>query len=207
MNKVANGKLEMYKGWKRVIDSTNNIMVNKVTGEEVVITSPSIIGKKYHIDVSHLSKLLSGKRDSCGDWEIKNRVIIHRPVKGKVYHLVSPDGRSVKINNLMLFAQKNNLDHNALHEVINGERNIHKGWIRYGSTHNDIQERRQERYNNQAKQYPIFIDPDGKEISIFNMNRFCRNNGLTKQNMLKVVKGIYKQHKGWRLKDIPQDIE
>lgn len=43
-----------------------------------------------------------------------------------------------------------------------------------------------------------FISPQGEHTKVFNLNKFCRNNGLTAPNMHKVFTGLRKQHKGWR---------
>lgn len=206
MSKVANGKEEEYRGWKKLITSTNKTIVNQTTKEEIVVESASAIAKKIKVDQSHLAKLLAGKRDSCSGWEMKNRVIIHRPHKGGVYHLVSPDGENVKVNNLSRFAEERGLDATRLLDVINGKASHHKGWIRYGSTHEDVEAKKMERYYKTGKQYPAFIDPNGNEVDIFNMHRFCKENGLTKQNMLAVVKGKTKSHKGWTLKHISEHV-
>lgn len=48
----------------------------------------------------------------------------------------------------------------------------------------------------QAKMY-IVKSPAGDIISIFNMNRFCRENNLNRSNLRSVIKGLRKSHKGW----------
>jgi hypothetical protein len=48
----------------------------------------------------------------------------------------------------------------------------------------------------QAKHYK-FISPDGEAIEIFNLNKFCKENGLHQGSMRHVAKGNRNQHKGW----------
>lgn len=48
-----------------------------------------------------------------------------------------------------------------------------------------------------SKHY-IVTTPDGEEIEVFNLKKFCRDNVLNDSNMFKVVKGEYKQHKGYK---------
>lgn len=48
-----------------------------------------------------------------------------------------------------------------------------------------------------AKTYEM-VDPAGNRVSIHNMTKFCRENGLCKQNMLKAAKGINTSCKGWK---------
>ncbi len=44
----------------------------------------------------------------------------------------------------------------------------------------------------------IVISPEGQETRIFNMAKFCRENGLQKSKMCAVAAGTRKQHKGWK---------
>jgi hypothetical protein len=43
----------------------------------------------------------------------------------------------------------------------------------------------------------IITDPNGNVYDILNLNKFCRENGLTNSNMTYVAKGKYSNHKGW----------
>ncbi len=49
-----------------------------------------------------------------------------------------------------------------------------------------------------AKEYCL-LSPDNKLTQIGNLDKFSKENGLDPSAMYKVVKGIRKQHKGWRL--------
>lgn len=44
-----------------------------------------------------------------------------------------------------------------------------------------------------------FISPDGKEINVYNLNQFCKDNGLIQSSMSRVASGKHKQHKGWTI--------
>lgn len=197
MNKVAGGKLSSYKGWTRLTTSTNNTVVSLKTGEEIKVDSVSEFSRVHQVDQSHLSKMLNGKRKSCGDWIVKNRVVVPRPHKGKVCWLVSPKGLKTKVNNLDLFARKNNLDVSCLRRVLDGQDNQHKGWLGVGMTHEQIKEKWNERYDKKAKTYQL-INPQGQLVEIHNMTKFCRENNLVKSHMIAVSKGNLKSHKGWR---------
>lgn len=54
------------------------------------------------------------------------------------------------------------------------------------------------------KYYDIYlINPNNEEVLIgYNLREFCRIHQLDRGNMLKVIKGIAKSHKGWRLKNV-----
>ena len=47
-----------------------------------------------------------------------------------------------------------------------------------------------------AKHYKV-VNPEGVVVSIYNMNKFCRDNNLTAKNLSKVYHGKRKHHKGW----------
>ena len=49
-----------------------------------------------------------------------------------------------------------------------------------------------------AKKYK-FKNKDGEVFEIYNLNKFCKENGLTSSGMYAVNSGKYKEHKGWRL--------
>lgn len=50
-----------------------------------------------------------------------------------------------------------------------------------------------------AKQFTL-ISPDGVEMDIRNMTKFCKANNLTRANIHKVLIGERKHHKGWTRK-------
>lgn len=198
MSLIASGSLSGCKGWvASKVGDRSSIVINKTTGEEHQVFSASKFARTHNLQQSHISKMLSGKRQSCGDWSVKNRVVVPRPHKGKVYWLTSPLREKTKVNNLALFCQKHNLDQAHLHSVLNGTEIQHKGWIRFGSSHEDIAIAWNARYDKAAKTYHM-LSPDGEQVTIHNMSKFCRENNLTKQCMLRVAKGKVRSHKGWK---------
>ena len=49
----------------------------------------------------------------------------------------------------------------------------------------------------------MLIDPDGKEYITNNgLNDFCRKHFLTSSNILKVISGERKHHKGWKARKL-----
>jgi len=45
--------------------------------------------------------------------------------------------------------------------------------------------------------YFTFLDPEGNEVTVYNLNKFCREKGLTYPNMHNVHSGKAFSHKGW----------
>jgi hypothetical protein len=48
----------------------------------------------------------------------------------------------------------------------------------------------------------VVTPPNGQPMNIVNLTKFCRENGLDQGNMVKVSKGLAKQHKGWTCKKL-----
>ena len=44
----------------------------------------------------------------------------------------------------------------------------------------------------------LVTNPQGQSFNIINLRKFSKENGLDQGNMVKVSKGILKQHKGWK---------
>lgn len=44
----------------------------------------------------------------------------------------------------------------------------------------------------------LLTTPEGEQINIVNLRKFCLENGLDQGNMVKVSQGIIKQNKGWK---------
>ena len=44
----------------------------------------------------------------------------------------------------------------------------------------------------------LVTSPEGKQSKIINLRKFCLEHSLDQGNMVKVSKGILKQHKGWK---------
>lgn len=43
----------------------------------------------------------------------------------------------------------------------------------------------------------VFTDPDRREIRVYNLNKFCRENDLITSSMHHVHTGKYRKHRGW----------
>ncbi len=48
-----------------------------------------------------------------------------------------------------------------------------------------------------AKHYKL-IDPENNVIEIYNMRKFCRDNGITRSSIISILSGEQENHKGWR---------
>ena len=53
-----------------------------------------------------------------------------------------------------------------------------------------------------AEQEWVITTPDGEELIISNLAEFCREHNLLKHKMSEVAKGIYSQHKGYKVEKL-----
>ena len=60
-------------------------------------------------------------------------------------------------------------------------------------------EEHSEKISNLKSKTWVFKDINGKEITIFNLSKFCRENKLSHGNMIMVFNGIRKKHKGYTI--------
>ena len=79
-------------------------------------------------------------------------------------------------------------------EYANSDRNIQRG---RKVTKQDLN-RRIEQGKSRRKSISL-ISPDGKMVEIWGIKNFCKENNLNSGCISNLRKGIYKQHKGWKL--------
>lgn len=56
---------------------------------------------------------------------------------------------------------------------------------------------RQQNIENACSKNYIFLNPESKKVEIYNLRKFCRENGLTDECMRRVHNGTARSHKGW----------
>ena len=82
LSKTSNKEEQLLNGWKILLKPvTPIVLVNKVTAEQYTYVSGYRFSKIHNLQQSHLVKLVSGKRKSCGDWSVLNRIYIPKPYK------------------------------------------------------------------------------------------------------------------------------
>lgn len=62
-----------------------------------------------------------------------------------------------------------------------------------------------EKYSKAKGEKWLLTNPDGDEMIIFSLSKFCRDNFLTSSNMKKVAIGERKHHKGWKCKKLKEN--
>jgi group I intron endonuclease len=114
----------------------------------------------------------------------------------KIYKLISPDGKLIKIRGLKEFCLKKNLDRRQLQRVLGGKYYQHKGWRKYSKS-----ELNKKIPNNLFTQKNrTLLNPQNKIIKFSNLREFCRDNDLYRIYVSKLLKGEINEYKGWKVK-------
>ena len=111
------------------------------------------------------------------------------------YWVTYPNKEKIKIRNLKMFCQKNNINYQGARAVVSKKLEFYKGFKfeRIGE-----KKRNYECYSRDfsSKEYKI-ITPDKQEIKIKNLSKFAKDNRLSYPCLLAVANGRYNQHKGF----------
>jgi len=157
------------------------------------------LGKKYSSEVrAKVSAAGKGRKPSA----LSNKLFTERVSRN--WKFTNDKGEIIEIYNLNLFCRENNLSYTSMLSLSRGNIKSHKGWtfgekppswtdtnsvtnisVMMGQSHTKLHK---------------FINPEGLEIEIYNLNKFCRENGLSHRCMLFLRSGHCKQHKGWTFK-------
>lgn len=106
----------------------------------------------------------------------------------KDWVLFNPNGDVVHIHDLKSFCKENNLHSGNMYWVASGKRRQYKGWT---------SELSRKKKNLREKTY-TFLSPNGDQIKIINLKRFCRENLLCSTSMFNVASEKTLEYKGWR---------
>ena len=165
------------------------------------VTNLSRFCKENNLHKPAMIAVFNGKSYQCLGWRLYDEKLIdvvYSPEEhrlAKEFIVIGPDNIEHKGKNLKEFCRKNNLSQSNMHAVINGKNKSYKGWhVLATETMSDKKE------HSLSKEFK-FLSPDGIIYEGKNLCDFCRKHNLSQSNMHCVLKGIYKQHKGWRLPD------
>jgi group I intron endonuclease len=110
--------------------------------------------------------------------------------------IISPEGEVVEVVGLKAFCEMNGLPSSAIqniHHVINGKIPSYHGWRKYTSELVGVPYV----YEGKGKTYAL-LSPTGELYTGANIAAFCLLHDLQQQNIVKVLLGKRKSHKGWK---------
>ncbi|HEY1011337.1 MAG TPA: GIY-YIG nuclease family protein [Herpetosiphonaceae bacterium] len=156
-------------------------------GNEVIIENLHKFCRENGLSVSSMEKLTrpNGKARSIKGWSHKNS--LKNQARIQVWDgFIDPSGNPVIIRNLFAFCRENGLNDGSMYDVAKGKSYSYKGW-----TYNN------DRKNKRTKTYTGFINPEGQRLTITNLRAFCRETGLDRTKLFKLINGTIDQYKGW----------
>ena len=117
--------------------------------------------------------------------------------KFQTYEFYNENGEYIKINNIEKFCKENNIKSSGLRSLFYNKRNFCNGWIKYieGLSYQETLNLVRSRISN--INYWKFYNEKGEIIEIYNLSKFCKENYLCKQSMIKVHDGKCCSYKGY----------
>lgn len=160
-------------------------------GNPITIHNLFAFCREHQLDFPSMHRLSIGKSKlkSYKGWTHCNSIRIRDYVK--IYEgFIDPQGNQVDtIVNLAAFCRDHNLDDTHMLALARGRICSYRGW-----THVNSPDRKD------IKTYHGFVRPNGKQIVITNLSKFCRENNLQIVKMYNLKSGKIRQHKGWTWK-------
>lgn len=110
---------------------------------------------------------------------------------GGRFIVCSPEGVAKEVQNLSKFCRENGLDQGKMSSVACGARRSHKGWTceKISSPNFDPERGFGARF--------LITNPQGETQEIFNLTKFCKENGLNRSGMSRLANGTGNYYKGW----------
>ena len=92
-------------------------------------------------------------------------------------------GNEHELDSISAFAREYGLERSLLSRVVNGRRYHHRGWhLPHVSLIKEL------------------VDPDGNTHRFYSQAAFCREHGLDKDGVSRLLNGNISQHRGWTRK-------
>lgn len=161
-------------------------------GGLVTILNLGMFCRANGLSTGAMRQLAAGTATSHKGWTHTNAKKREREWKKTYEGFIDPDGTRVgPITNLEAFCRERGLIASNMSKVYHGKKPSHRGWTHVRSL---------SRWNEPktVTVYEGFINPQGERVTITNLTKYCRDNGLDHATMYRLIQGKAKQHKGWR---------
>jgi hypothetical protein len=117
------------------------------------------------------------------------------PTMEQRYGFIDPNGSPAgPITNLNRFCREHGLDTGSMQGVASGRLYSYHGWT-YANDRQKLTPSPPPR--REKKTYGGFINSEGQQVVINNLQEFCQTHGLNLAHMCDLATGKRKSHKGW----------
>ncbi len=140
------------------------------------------------------------------------------------WEVVTPDGKVLSVRNLNKFCMENGLNTASMYRVARGTRGSYLGFKCRSLTNNPNKKSScktkatigsankgrklsQAQLDARVKSEWVIVFPDGECRTIINLKRFCKDNNLAYNCMLRVWRGDRAHHKGFKCRKIGKTLE
>ena len=103
----------------------------------------------------------------------------------------------IEINTMENFCNKYKLDQSGIRNVLKGKYLQWKSWVLPDADISNISKIKYENFSNKISKTYIFLYK-GKEITIKNINRYCRENGLSYSGFKPLIRGEKSEYRGYK---------
>jgi group I intron endonuclease len=194
-------KVSLSRKGKKKSDSHRLLLINnlkKYQEEHIIKTWPGLIGpdgteyrdirnlakfiREHNLHKSHIYEIAKGKVLSWHGWRLIDTDAYTRPV----YNFTSPNGTNYcNVTDLDAFSKEHNLNIISLHMLARGDRQSLFGWkLLENSWTIDVS----------------LFSPDGVAYEhVHNISQFAKEHNLVPQGLNKMIHGLRKSYKGWKL--------
>ena len=171
-----------------------------------IVQNPSELKDREQVWIDRLKPSLNTAPGSRSDGRMRWESIRRRNIEAgttshfyRHYLLTDPSGSQMCTDNLNQFAIYFGLDISLLFGVANGRARSHKGWRceymdRPSKTLSSVPKRKKSKIHIGY----LLTDPKGVQMCTNNISEFCTAFKLTRENLLKVARGLRKTCQGWK---------
>jgi hypothetical protein len=164
-------------------------------GKKITVYNLAKFCKDNGFNEQGMRNVAHGRRLHYKGWRIFGKDTKGKPYTGpmdskRTCQLVSPSGDVVLVRGIKVFCKKHGLHPEDIWAVLKGKSSYHKGWRRVSPETVGVPFH--------FKTYKL-ASPSGEVVTIPCLSKFCRQEGLSRECIQRVVSGARSHHKGWKL--------
>jgi group I intron endonuclease len=187
--------------------NSKDYIVTTPDGEDIEVKNLSAFCRQHNLTSTHMIDCAKGRYLSHAGWQCRYAHVTKEEQETtiaalklkfgiKEYIVTSPDGVEFTSESMYAFSAEHNLNASAMWRVANGERRHYKNWkCRLANEPEEIRAKRLA-LRGKGKDY-IITTPQGEEVAVTSLTKFCSDHGLDQSSMTRVARGKRSHYKGY----------